>query len=394
MLIFKNDGLIDLRVVTLMGASVKESAQAIGYFGTGLKYAISVILREGGKVTIYRGLDCHVITTRPISIRGKTFNSVYLDETELSYTTELGKNWEPWMAFREFYCNALDESGTEVYSASFVDPEEGKTTIVVEGIDHIWDERENIITSARVKHLAGSPEAQILDRDARYIFYRNVRVSDCSKVSPPPYFCWNIKRKIDLTEDRTVKYGFELGWAIAEAVIRSKDEELIRTVLELRENTLEYYADWSKVRGLSPRSTFMKTVSKMRDEGKYINPIVRENWCLVMGFSKFTPINDITSLEEAYISKALDFLHKIGYKITEKVIIVEGLGNGVYGTIDRGDIIISRECFSKGLKFLAGTILEEHVHIKYSLNDCTYGMQNWLLDQLINQGEKVVGEPL
>ena len=38
MIIFQNEGLIDLDAATVMGASIKDSDSAIGYFGTGFKF--------------------------------------------------------------------------------------------------------------------------------------------------------------------------------------------------------------------------------------------------------------------------------------------------------------------------------------------------------------------
>jgi hypothetical protein len=52
---FANAGLIDLDVIRVMGVSVKTNDNPIGYFGTGLKYAIATLLRTGHTVTLKRG---------------------------------------------------------------------------------------------------------------------------------------------------------------------------------------------------------------------------------------------------------------------------------------------------------------------------------------------------
>jgi hypothetical protein len=52
--IFQNLGLIDLRAVQIMGLNAKESKNPIGQFGTGLKYAIAVLLRNNCSVSIFR----------------------------------------------------------------------------------------------------------------------------------------------------------------------------------------------------------------------------------------------------------------------------------------------------------------------------------------------------
>jgi len=48
----------------------------------------------------------------------------------------------------------------------------------------------------------------------------------------------------------------------------------------------------------------------------------------------------------------------------------------------------------KGTKSVAGTILEEHLHIHKGLVDYSVRMQNYLLDLAIGLGEELTGEPL
>ena len=56
---FTNPGEIDIRAVTTMGVNVKEGSSSIGYFGTGLKYAIATLLREGQEIIIHSGLTTY-----------------------------------------------------------------------------------------------------------------------------------------------------------------------------------------------------------------------------------------------------------------------------------------------------------------------------------------------
>ena len=78
MLIFRNPGLIDLEAVRTLGVSVKLPG-SFGRFGTGLKFAIARILRGGGSITIYRGLEAHTLGTVDREVRGETFQIVTLD---------------------------------------------------------------------------------------------------------------------------------------------------------------------------------------------------------------------------------------------------------------------------------------------------------------------------
>jgi hypothetical protein len=72
MIIFENGGIIERAAIFTMGVNVKENAQPIGHFGTGLKFAIATILRNGGEIQIFCG-DAEVITfyTQQEVVRGK-----------------------------------------------------------------------------------------------------------------------------------------------------------------------------------------------------------------------------------------------------------------------------------------------------------------------------------
>ena len=147
MIVFRNQGLIDLTAVRTLGVSVKEEG-AIGYFGTGLKFAIATILRNGGQVIIWRGEDRHEFGVSPADVRGKSFDIVTLDGAEIGFTTKLGRDWEPWMAFRELACNALDEGGEYFASEKDVGPGCGEETIIEVtggGIDDAYATRHDII---------------------------------------------------------------------------------------------------------------------------------------------------------------------------------------------------------------------------------------------------------
>src|SRR3990172_10357377 len=126
---FKNSGKIDPRCITIIGVSVKETENPIGYFGTGLKYAIAIILREGGQITIWRGLERFDFNTVNIEIRGESMKLIHMNGRELGFTTALGKHWKVWQAMREIYCNTVDENG--ISKEGEILPTEGTTTVCV-----------------------------------------------------------------------------------------------------------------------------------------------------------------------------------------------------------------------------------------------------------------------
>ncbi len=88
-----------------------SSNDPIGFFGTGLKYAMATALRLGGEMTIFTDGKRYDVRGRKMTLRDKEFTQVMLNDEALGFTTELGKQWEAWMVIRELYSNALDENG-------------------------------------------------------------------------------------------------------------------------------------------------------------------------------------------------------------------------------------------------------------------------------------------
>jgi hypothetical protein len=135
--IFENDGEIDAAAIRTFGVSVKQGDNPIGFFGTGLKYALAILLRTGHSVAIQSGLEKHRFALKDVTIRGETFQVVTMNRRELGFTTQVGKTWELWMAYRELYCNCKDEGGSVFIADQPRKPVSGKTRIIVGGDDFL-----------------------------------------------------------------------------------------------------------------------------------------------------------------------------------------------------------------------------------------------------------------
>lgn len=207
MLIFENEGEIDPRLITLIGVNVKQSASAIGFFGTGLKYAVACLARWGEEIRIQSGAAEFTFTAEDQEIRGRDFGILTMrskyDSSQLGFTTELGKIWEPWMVYRELWCNAHDEPGARIYEGDAPVPKAGLTRVIVSGpkIAEAHAKRDDFIldTTARTPlHVVEGLE--IYEGAGERIFYRGIAVQKPSKVS---LYTYNITEHLYLTEDRT-----------------------------------------------------------------------------------------------------------------------------------------------------------------------------------------------
>jgi hypothetical protein len=108
----QNDGLLDIRLVALMGGTTKSNDKyKIGQFGTGLKYTLAYLFRSNLDFKIFVGTEEIKLHIEKEVIRDEDFEIICINGNRTSITTRMGEDWEAWMIIRELWCNALDEGG-------------------------------------------------------------------------------------------------------------------------------------------------------------------------------------------------------------------------------------------------------------------------------------------
>lgn len=112
----QNKGLLDIRLFSLMGGTTKDNDSAkIGQWGSGLKYAITFLLRNNINFKIFVGNKEVLIETKSEIIRDEEFHVVFVNGEKTSLTTKMGgKAWTEWTCIREIYSNALDEGEAKI----------------------------------------------------------------------------------------------------------------------------------------------------------------------------------------------------------------------------------------------------------------------------------------
>lgn len=391
-IVFRNPGVIDPRSITTFGVSSKESPGAIGFFGTGLKYAIAVFLRLGCSVTIFSGGKQYSFGVKPAKIRVDSFDLVTMNGKPLGFTTELGKTWESWMAFRELYCNAKDEGGS-VAPTDYPQPEPDETTVVVRGdaaVDAYHSRSSFILETEPLDTQEG---LHVHPGSSRFVFYRGIRIMELDR---PSRFTYNIQRRLDLTEDRTAKYSWDVFSAIARGIAQTERETILGDVLIADKETTEARLDYS---GHLPSETFRKVTRKF---ARSFHPQLNGSAAKLLRAlgSDLDPVADaveLTEVEAKMLARAADFAERLGFAVrTYPITVTEFLGEDVVGLADRNHqvIFLSRRAFRTGTKFVAGTLIEEFLHLAERLDDESRGMQNRLLDTVVSLGEQLTGEPL
>jgi len=134
-----NDGVLDIPVaLNMLGASVKSDREnAIGMFGSGMKYVLAQAARQDIPIIMASGNSIFEIGTRPQEFRGNTFHKVWLRETssgeafETPITTDFGKHdWkDSWCVYREFVCNAMDEVNCKITAVNDIRRSTKQTTV-------------------------------------------------------------------------------------------------------------------------------------------------------------------------------------------------------------------------------------------------------------------------
>lgn len=255
--VFKTPGKLDLRSLTKFGLNSKPNTKMpIGFFGTGMKYAIAILAREKIPVTIYIDGAKWTIQVDDTNFRGKEFKSLSLVRNrktlglgktiELPFTTELGKTWALWQAFRELESNTRDENGETGIRHNFEDIAnfpaylKGSTVIIVESEAFVQEflDKDKTFLPGGLTQREGTEDVQVFDRPSKCIYYRSIRVLDLAD-GEASELTYNILRPMELTEDRTLKSKWDAEYHIANAIAVKKDPVILKKVVAAPSKTFE-----------------------------------------------------------------------------------------------------------------------------------------------------------
>ena len=380
MIIFHNPGHIDWAALRLMGVSVKQEG-SFGRFGTGFKYALATILRGGGSLTIYSGGIRVTFETESITVRGREFQEVVLvshyrrskpARHRIGFTTELGKDWEPWMAARELGCNARDEGGNWTI---WDDP---NTTWGPCGLDDQseitvnWPEMEEALTSNAahvfvpdVPTLGEGHGVRVLPGPSQYLYHRGVRVW---KLPKPSAFTYDIMSPVELTEDRTVKYGFCVVADVRNMLLQSTDQGIIGGTVVGVKDLWEGSFDWTGAQWepRSPGQDWLETVASLRELKQ---PVAKSAVDVMLAHTAMRKAESFysgsTDVGSGVVSDLVEDIAETGLDLSDtKMYVVDELMGGALTLTRNGAIYIGKNTLTRSNYVIARELIKRHLEIQ------------------------------
>ncbi len=387
--IFWTPGSLDPKAFMVMGLSVKKSDSPIGYFGTGLKYAIAIILRNGGEIEIETEGERYCLGTVEESFRGEKTTLVTCNKQNLGYTTELGKTWELWQAYRELYCNTIDEGGAVVLPEEDDKKKGTRITVTSPKFFREHEKRYRFI-------LSGAPEFEnsyaSFHRNPNVpkgIFYKGILVA-CP--DEPMMFSYNIKKEVELSEDRSLDQ-WNAKFKISDAWGAVEDRHYVKEFFLNREKKFESTLPFRSYQPFSEK--FLREASSINEKypGKIPSDIkiaYKNKFGSQMTIGDFVP-SDLMKKKEC---RAVEFCKKSGYPVSNYPIKYSKCSDpSIKAWADHGKITLTESAF-ESTTLLASCLLEEYFHLEHGFNDETRSFQNFLFEQLMKQMEISSGTPL
>lgn len=410
-----NNGEIEPQALHLVGASTKRTdSTKIGQFGSGNKYALAYLIRNGYLVNVWSGKNEIVIDTVQEQFRNETFNIVRINGEKTSITCSMGKNWRLWQAIREIYCNAIDEGGHSIEFVQNIQPQEGVTQFYIEVREEIMDFMKSFddYFADNKKVLFECSEGRILSKSSATanLYRKGIRCFNSKKTSLYDYDF----NEIMVNEDRIISYTWQIEEKIWRILYKCTDKEVIKNVLlnASDSNTIEgSISDVATIHTSEMSQEFKEVLQDMNIAPKGMSGLLSTEeiaktvilptkvFDAVRGFISEDNVSSKVSVSssgamfrkieytvqhEATLKKAIDFLNECGFEVPYTIHLAVFDSKSILGCAYKGEIFISDICMEKGVNEVVNTIIEEYIHIKYDVSDETRGFQTAIITEFIS----------
>lgn len=282
------------------------------------------------------------------------------------------------MAYRELYCNTLDEQGTVTPTSTKPQGAVGTTRLYVSGLKEIHDDRYSFLLGSKPLFRVNDNISMHPVQGRAGIYLKGVCVGRMADAE----YSYNFESHLELSEDRTVKSEYNVKCKIAEAVIQSNNKNLIKTFITAPEGSYEDSIDFSSHTYRSPSAEFIDVAGAVTYTCNKSAARIFKAHALSRGMT--VGITKLGPVQQKMLDRAIDVCDR--YTDFERdrypIIVTDFLGENVCGQATNGMIYVSKKAFDMGTKLIAQVLYEEYIHLKYDLSDETRTMQNHILGDM------------
>lgn len=411
----QNDGLLDIRLVALMGGTTKSNDKyKIGQFGTGLKYTLAFLYRNNLDFKIFVGKDEVNLHTEKEVIRDEEFEIICINGQRTSITTKMGENWEAWMIIRELWCNALDEGGAVKEETEVLSGTENKTTFFIQ-----IDKQLRTVINNWCKYFIHGEEP--IYKNHTYAFYpagdhlclykQGVLIKEVANTKS--VFSYDIGNA-DINELR--EYNGAISYPICHALCEADEKTASYFLENVREDHFEgssamdynwyksFNISWRNVIG-SAKLIYRKVLDEIKargatpdEAGLIIVPEILYK-ALTKQFEGVGALQLASKIGDFYetfnedmegkIKQGLTILEHANYVMHPKLEFVYGFfeDKTVLAKVSLNEkmVYVSNTLLQKPLFTIVGMLIEENEHFNTGLSDHTREFQQHFIDLYTRQ---------
>lgn len=416
---FYNSGALDHRAFTMMGLSAKDNEKAIGFFGTGFKYAIATLLRNECQVEIrvrnevehrptcpsmysvhsadYDQCNCtreytlYTFYTKPYRFRDKHVDLIYCLnsstglEIELPYTMHLGANWQVWQAYRELYTNCVIDEKGGVLMLEEGEVHDADVCVYVHGADFIrvHEQHDKYFIPADAIEIGQSYMLRAVEKQPdsdNVVYYKTMYTG--TRLDKPTLFTYDYIDAVTLTEDRTLNDTWGIRGHISNLWVECLPYDALIENLPLvaKDGFYEYGLSYDYS---SPSDDFKRACGYLIEHHRPIPLWAHSIYSKSRPFGEQVAKYKLNKFHKRQLQKAVKVMHHHDMMIViDEIIPCVSLPNDVMGMVRDGFIYIAKDCFERGHHMLLGTLYEEYLHQTTGCADGTRKMQNMLIDRI------------
>jgi len=398
---FYNSGTLDRRSFTMMGLSAKSDENAVGFFGTGFKYAIATLLRNGAEVCVltkgHYSDTAHTVykfSTEKGKFRGKSLDVIIctvcndvgdeLERFEMPFTTHLGINWKMWQAYRELYTNSVLDEGGGVETCTEHGYVNHDVCVYVTHPEfyRVHEQHDKYFINEDVETVARTHRMRAVEKlhdGDNCVYYKSMYTGTYTE--KPTLFTYDYITKVSLTEDRTLADVWYIKQHIGDIWVGVMSYETLVEYLPLASDKSLFESNLETYQPLS--DNFIKAMEYLIKMRRSVPLWAHELYIKSRPFDEQVLCVKLTKYQEKMLQKAARVLaHHECIVDVSAIRVCVSLPEDLMGMVQDDIIYLSKHVFEKGDMTLLGTLYEEWLHQTHHCEDMTRKMQNLLVDRI------------